>query len=70
MINWKLFFYPAHTDAVDPGSAEKRKTDGDFLLACDAICKNCTHIQHPPQGGECPRCGAEGAIDYQKIERG
>lgn len=51
-----------------PDDVEKRKRDGAFLVECDAVCRSCGYIQHPPEGGECPMCGVDGEIDFENVQ--
>ena len=50
-----------------PDDIEERKRNAAFLVECDAECRSCGHIQHPPEGGECPMCGNDGEIDYENV---
>ena len=68
-MNWELHYYPQHDGSwPDPGPG-KRDTDMGFMVSCDAECDECGFTQHPPTGGECPCCGAEGKIDFSRVVR-
>ena len=65
-MSWILNYYPDASCAQGiPKDVERRKTDGNFLVSCDAECGNCGYIQHPPTGGVCPVCGTEHEIDFE-----
>jgi len=71
MVNWKVVYY--HDQAVEDGhpmpmNKKQRETDrGLWLLYCDAECTACGYVQHPPKGGVCVCCGAEGDIDMSQV---
>lgn len=68
-MSWTLHYYHSHRLNplyYPPKTKEERELDGKFFLLCDAVC-DCGYVQHPPKGGICPVCEADGELDCSEF---